>query len=279
MPAFACRCLLASLLAFAMPLGARAAQSVQSDDPVHATLLAETSTVVPGTTVWLGLSLQHAPHWHTYWRNPGDSGLPTKVRFTLPAHYAVDDITWPAPQRFPVDGLTNFGYEGETLLPIALHVPASASLDSIATVQVEASWLMCREQCLPGKASLALSLPVRAKAVPADAHTLARFIAARASLPATASWATRVERDGKDIVVSLRGSDLPSTQGLDVFVAERKTVDHAAPRITADQQSLQVRFAQSDYFTEMPKALNLVLVQKQGTVSHAWQVLAPASTP
>lgn len=279
MPLVAFRRLLAALLGFASPIGVLATEPLDDNDPVHAALVADTASVAPGTTVWLGLSLQHAPHWHTYWRNPGDSGLPTKVRFILPPDYSVDDITWPAPQRFAVEGLYNFGYDGEVLLPIALHVPANAKLDDSVVLKAEASWLMCREQCLPGKATLSLSLPVRSKAAAADAATAARFTAARASLPLPGKWAAHVERDGKDIVVTVRGAGLPATQGLDAFLAERKTVDHATPTITGDHQSLQLRFVQSDYFTQMPSTLNLVLVHTDSAGRQAWQVSAPNTTP
>src|SRR5215472_7674854 len=107
------------VLLFAIaPLAAVAAD----DDHVSASLVSEQSALVPGTTAWLGILLRHAPHWHTYWINPGDSGLPTQVMWRLPQDFHAGDVVWPAPQRIKVADLYNFGYEGDTLLPVPIQV-------------------------------------------------------------------------------------------------------------------------------------------------------------
>ncbi|WP_354675267.1 protein-disulfide reductase DsbD domain-containing protein [Cupriavidus alkaliphilus] len=69
--------------------------------------------------MWLGLSIQHQPHWHTYWKNPGDSGLATTLSWQLPDGVRAGDIEWPTPQQLPVGPLMNYGYEGQVLLPVA----------------------------------------------------------------------------------------------------------------------------------------------------------------
>ncbi|MBC7940485.1 MAG: protein-disulfide reductase, partial [Chitinophagaceae bacterium] len=51
--------------------------------------------VSAGKPVWLGLKIDHQPHWHTYWKNPGDSGLPTALEWTLPAGVTAGEIAWP----------------------------------------------------------------------------------------------------------------------------------------------------------------------------------------
>jgi DsbC/DsbD-like thiol-disulfide interchange protein len=72
--------------------------------------------------VWVGLQLQHQPEWHTYWKNPGDSGLPTQLDWTLPAGIEAGEIAWPVPKKIPVGTLANYGYEGNVLLPVPLTV-------------------------------------------------------------------------------------------------------------------------------------------------------------
>src|SRR5215471_19036789 len=91
-------------------------------DHVRAELIAEDTALVPGQRSWVGLRLTHEPHWHTYWSNPGDSGLPTKLKWEVPPDIIVGDIAWPAPQRFDVGGLFNFGYSGEVVLPVPVAV-------------------------------------------------------------------------------------------------------------------------------------------------------------
>src|SRR5438874_3451669 len=146
-------------LAAALPASAG---SATEPHPVTARLVPELAAVAPGATLWIDLHLDIAPGWHTYWRNPGDSGLPTEIAWTLPAGFTAGDIMWPVPERFVVDGLGNYGYRDavDLLIPIA----ASQNVESGGTANLAAavSWLVCSDICIPGDAKLALALPVGA---------------------------------------------------------------------------------------------------------------------
>eukprot|EP01038_Epipyxis_sp_PR26KG_P018549 gene18549-26207_t len=101
--------------------------SVVTTPYVRAELLAHAPQgVAPGQPLWLGLSITHQPEWHTYWKNPGDSGLPTTLKWSLPAGSQVGQIDWPAPKRLPIGPLVNYGYEDELLLPVTYTPPADA---------------------------------------------------------------------------------------------------------------------------------------------------------
>jgi hypothetical protein len=110
------------------PLGGHrsrlAAASSQVTTPqVKAELVAHAPEgVAPGKPLWLGLLIQHQPHWHTYWKNPGDSGLPTTLEWQLPPQATAGDIQWPTPRKLPIGPLMNFGYEGTLLLPVPVQV-------------------------------------------------------------------------------------------------------------------------------------------------------------
>ena len=78
--------------------------------------------VQAGGTLWLGLWLRHSPDWHTYWQNPGDSGLPTRLNWTLPEGWQAGAIAWPLPRKFPIGDLANFGYDGDVLLAVPVTV-------------------------------------------------------------------------------------------------------------------------------------------------------------
>ncbi|MBC7992044.1 MAG: hypothetical protein H7Z15_02215 [Rhizobacter sp.] len=135
------------------------AQPVKTEH-VTAELVSQASAVQPGQAVQIGLRLQHIPHWHTYWRNPGDSGLPTTLAWTLPEGSSTSDIQWPAPQRLPLGPLVNYGYEGEVLLPLRYTAPANAQPGNTLRLQAAATWLVCRDVCIPENATLNLALPV-----------------------------------------------------------------------------------------------------------------------
>ena len=167
------------LLACWLAVSGAAAQSVRVD-AVEAELVAASDAAVPGGTLMLGLRLRHDPHWHTYWRNPGDSGLPTQLELSLPAGWTAGEIAWPAPKRLYIGPLANYGYEDEVLLPVPVRVPAGAALGEVR-ITARAQWLMCREVCIPGEAELALPLRVAATAGP-SAHA-PDFEAAERALP------------------------------------------------------------------------------------------------
>ena len=76
----------------------------------------------PGKTAWVGLQLTHAPEWHTYWKNSGDSGLPTELQWTLPHGVSAGPIAWPTPRKFPIGNLANYGYDGTVVLPVPLAI-------------------------------------------------------------------------------------------------------------------------------------------------------------
>jgi thiol:disulfide interchange protein len=113
----------------------------------------------PGDQLKIGLLLKHDPHWHTYWRNPGDSGLPTEIQWKLPEKWQVGAIEWPVPKRIPIGPLVNFGFEGTLLLPVKLVVPDNmASFTTVTTLTAKVQWLMCKDVCIPGEADLALMI-------------------------------------------------------------------------------------------------------------------------
>src|SRR5687767_1440194 len=92
--------------------------SVIRTEHVEAELVAASTAATPGKTLNAALRLKMIPHWHTYWRNPGDSGEPTALEWKLPPGFSAGGILWPAPQRLPAGPLLNFGYENEVLLPV-----------------------------------------------------------------------------------------------------------------------------------------------------------------
>src|SRR6266513_665480 len=94
---------------------------------VEAELVADKSAAKPGTPALIGLKLRMEPHWHTYWKNPGDSGLPTRVRWRLPPGWKAGELQWPYPQPLPVGPLMNFGYEDEVVLLAEVTPPANAA--------------------------------------------------------------------------------------------------------------------------------------------------------
>lgn len=151
---------------------------------LQAALVSEKTAIVAGEPLVLGLRLLHDKHWHTYWRNPGDSGLATSLEWRLPGGFKAGEIQWPAPQRIAVGPLANFGYEGDLLLPVEITVPKNIAAGKPITISVKASWLVCKDVCIPGDAYLGITLPVAQSANEVGpSENAGLFAKARLSLP------------------------------------------------------------------------------------------------
>lgn len=153
------------ILALAASVSAAVAQGLPQGfrtppDLVRSSLLAEPAAVAGAQPFTLAVRMQVKPGWHVYWRNPGDSGLPPEVTWTLPAGFNAGAIRWPAPERIPIATLMNYGYEGEVTLLVP--VTPSPSLDPADPVRIQAklTYLVCETECVPGSADLALTVPV-----------------------------------------------------------------------------------------------------------------------
>src|SRR5688572_22607248 len=136
------------LLAFLCAAPARAAARAGH---VKASLVAADASVQPGKPLTVALRLQHDPHWHTYWENPG-IGVPTTLKWTLPPGWQVGPIQWPAPIiiKDKQGNLTGNGYEGEILLPVTLMPPATLKPGDTVELTAAADWLECEAICVPG---------------------------------------------------------------------------------------------------------------------------------
>lgn len=263
--------LLPTLLLLSSPAIADTASERQRGENLSLTLLAEDAALTPGGRHWLALRIEHDPHWHTYWLNPGDSGLPTRIRWTLPDGYAAGDIAWPYPSRIPIGPLVNFAYDGETWLLTPIDVPASAQAGGQASIAAEVSYLVCQEECIPGKQTLTLSLPIAERASPVDAHAEA-FAAARAKLPvARTDVAGSVAEFGDALEISLRG---PMPARFELFPATESVFANQAFAGWSERDgAVATRQAKSDSFTALPERLPMLLVDTAADPPRAYDIV------
>ena len=137
--------------------------AMAGDRPVQARLRADAAAVAPGGAMRLGVYLTMDDGWHTYWQYSGDAGLPIQVDWQLPAGAEPGPLQWPLPGKYREEGdLTVYGYADEVMLIAAATVPPALAPGDTLHLAAEVSWLVCRELCIPGAASLKLALPVAA---------------------------------------------------------------------------------------------------------------------
>jgi thiol:disulfide interchange protein/DsbC/DsbD-like thiol-disulfide interchange protein len=165
-------------MALVLPLAR--GQTYEGKQLVKAELLADTTAVIPGKPFTVGLLLRMAPGWHTYWKFPGDAGLPTEIKWKLPPGWKAGEIQWPLPLKLEEPGdILTYGYSDEVLLMQQLTPPASMG-DATVKLAADANWLVCEKICIPGSASLQLELPASTSSAPANSELFARY---RALLP------------------------------------------------------------------------------------------------
>ena len=208
---------------------------------VRAELVTDVSSIAPGEPFWVGLHMVMDEGWHTYWRNSGDSGMPTSIQWELPEGFKAGGIHWPLPKRFDYnDGLTGYGYDGETVLLTEMSVPAALEAGSTVTVKAKVKWLSCAEICVPGKAefSLALSVAEDGPVVRDDIRSL--FDAQRKTLLVMKSdW--RIEAAGKGDMFIFRLSSAGEQRNIiktaAFFPYRNDIIDHAAQQEFTDNDS------------------------------------------
>jgi thiol:disulfide interchange protein/DsbC/DsbD-like thiol-disulfide interchange protein len=256
------------------------AQTYQGKQLVKAELLADSNAVVPGKPLMVGLLLRMAPGWHTYWKFSGDAGLPTELKWKLPAGWKIGDIQWPIPLKTIDPGdIETYGYENEVLLMQEI-TPAGKIDTSSANLSAEANWLVCEKICIPGSATLQLDLPVASTTQPANTDVFARY---RRLLPqkpprsdvARADWS----RIGSDLRLKITSETLAKYPAVDFFpLPEQDTIlGHPAVQ-SRNSNEIVFRIPLESTPKDLSSMAGLVVFAQQpnGDDRAAWQI---ASVP
>jgi len=195
-------------------------------------LISDRASVTAGTAFWVGLRMQLAAGWHTYWRNPGDAGNPARITWTLPDGLVAGTIRWPRPERISTGPLMSFAYEDEVVLLTrmsAFTLPAEA--ETVA-IRAHASWLVCAEVCVPEEGDLALRLPVSAVPTAPATDSAARISHFLRQLPQSAPNGVGYRRSsaGFELAVPLPDGASAGIADLWFFPGRYGQVEHPAPQ-------------------------------------------------
>jgi DsbC/DsbD-like thiol-disulfide interchange protein len=251
-----------SVLALASASGAFA-QGEPSREPAHVTIqaFADQQAVQPGHTFRVALVEHIQPGWHTYWINPGDAGQPTKLRWTLPPGYRVDDVQWPVPQVFRAGSVVTYGYEGRAVLLQSVHAPVSLPAGP-AKLSVDVQWLACSNICIPehGAAEIILN---QTPSSSAPSTTTALFTESTGRLPRPAPWPASLRVDPTNIEVRVRAAahDLPADAKIEfVPLAWGAINSAAAQRVTRAGPDLVLTLVRGDLRAQPLSQLNGLLI-------------------
>ena len=265
-------------------LNATAKSAVVSTPQVRAELVAHAPDGVQiGKTFWLGLQLQHAREWHTYWRNPGDSGLPTLLEFKLPPGLEVGPVLWPLPKKLSAGTLTNYGFEGDALLAVAVKVTSSyrAQINGQLPVQLHANWLVCRLECIPQEGDFTMQFASQSSFAP-HAQAFTRLLKQQPTQLGAPQKTARFE--GDFLIASVEG--LPPSwagQKLTIFPTDPELLESSTDQHALAEQSWQgttwsARLPVSTARRESPTKIGWLLVsQATGESRQGFELVLPVS--
>jgi thiol:disulfide interchange protein len=266
----------------AKPAEAPARAPMAEAKALHLTvrLLPLADGVQPGGDLDVGLVFHLERGWHVYWVNAGDSGEPPTIKWNLPQGITASAMQFPAPKRLPLGPLMDFGYDGEVLFPMKLHADPGVKPGDI-TAGAKVSWLVCREQCVPGKAELALPLKITDQPTKADPVAQALFDIYRKKLPQPLPSGDQAKfvrtADGFTLAV-LTGSKETSAQ---FFPLDQSVIANAAPQpVKMLRNGIELGLKKDENLPQAPGELHGVLVMGNGTAYeiHATPGTLPAAT-
>jgi DsbC/DsbD-like thiol-disulfide interchange protein len=199
---------------------------------LRVSLVSATATLQAGSTQELGIHFQLDPGWHIYWSNPGDSGEPPKLTWHLPSGFTVGELKFPTPKRIEAHTLTDYGYQDDVVLLADMAIPKTYAAKS-ADVSADIRWLVCREVCIPGRGSVALSLPA-GKAQAAESANVIRDAERKLPQAAPTAWKLSATQQNGALLLTIRAghglniSDFLPAEPLQIENGVRPTVHKLA---------------------------------------------------
>jgi thiol:disulfide interchange protein DsbD len=224
-------------------------------DVSSAKLILDHRTVVPGQPFWAGVQITQEDGWHSYWVNPGDSGLPTNVDWTLPPGWTVSAMRSPVPDIFQEASGTTFGYKGPAVH--LFRIVPGRNAKGEARISAKVNWMVCQESCLLQRAEVSGKVKV-GDTPELDAQGRPAILAAVAKLPVPLKGAT-ARRSGDRFVLSLPAQGLPADEPR--FLADvGSTIDHGAKQsVVRKTGELQITIPVSAYIQKTPRVLSGVV--------------------
>ncbi len=228
------------LLLFVGIAAPAAAQTTVKGEQSVARMIVDRPSVAAKETLWVGLDIRMTPNWHSYWRTPGDSGLPTSIRWKLPEGFTAGEIQWPPPERVPTGDLMNFGYDEHVTLLVPMEITAQPGE---VTLEADATWLVCADVCIPEDGHFSFPVNVVAQAGSPPGPDAQLIEAARASIPKKAAFPVQAKIDGANLVVTVPSGLPAGIKNAVLFPDGDGVISNAAPqevKLNGDSLTLSI---------------------------------------
>jgi thiol:disulfide interchange protein DsbD len=272
--------LAAALIPGPAPALAKAAEPAE-EPRVRVELVSQVAGVQPGAPFWVALRQRISPGWHTYWENPGDTGEPTTLDWTLAPGTIAEEIAWPPPERIRTGPAMSYGYSGEVLLPVRITPPATLRPGDQFRLRADAAWVVCEKECIPEEATVSLTLPVIAGPPSADPRWGPAIGRARAAIPQPSPWPVTVTARTDTVTIQVAAAGLHPGRIVEAwfYPLEWGLLDYAAAQeMTASADTLTLRVARGPLPEATARPVEGVLVITErldgGSVRQAFAVRA-----
>jgi thiol:disulfide interchange protein len=235
-------------------------------------LLLSADTVRPGDTIWAGVDMKMDPAWHTYWKNPGEAGMATKIQWQLPPGVTAGETQWPLPEKLPPAEVTTYGYNNEVVLLVPLTL-ASNSPAGPLDLKANVTWLECKEECVPGSANIEAALNIgRETTNSADAATIDLWeekVPKTANGVHTIAWWEKPALGGTRpliVKVILDTSLTPRIERADFFpyAYDNFDIQPATEKLPAEDGEIRLRKPVQKFSGDWPKEISGVIVMEIG---------------
>ncbi|MDZ7625295.1 MAG: protein-disulfide reductase DsbD family protein [Ignavibacteriaceae bacterium] len=236
--------------------------NAQQTSAANAKILVDSFSLGKSRVIPIGILIDLEKDWHIYWRNPGDSGMPTSIDFELPDGVSISEIKWPVPKVFEYEGLASYGYDGQILLIAELNVPENFVSNSI-TVTAKIKSLICRDVCIPFNATVSKEI-VFQNNFKAEEQVSNLFSRTRKSLPEVNSDFELSVIPGDDlitIIIQTSNDKMPEPASIYFLPYEnglfKNTVDQ---KFSTKENQIELRVEYDQFKTEELRELLGVLV-------------------
>jgi len=218
----------------------------RGDEHVKVELISEQEAIVPSQHLHLGIRFDLEEGWHTYWVNPGDSGEPARIEWTLPSGFRANSIEWPRPTRLSTPPFVDYGYDRRVLLPVLIRTPSGLTEGVTEKMIARVRYLICREVCIPGQKELVLELPVKDHGTASSNAPLFESTRRRLPKPIPKGWNISATSDGDEFRLRLRiGKVIAPPQ---FFPLEAEQIENAAPQdVSATPGGLELHLKKSNH--------------------------------
>lgn len=244
----------------------------------RATLLLSAQTAKPGDMIMAAVRLEMSPGWHTYWKNGGDSGGPTTVKWQLPTGVTVGEMQWPTPEKYAAEDLVTYVYHDEAVLLVPLKLESQLPAGELE-LKAEVSWLECEKLCVPGEQVVTAKLVIGPQ--PESSEAAALIDAAKAKLPADgatlkpqASWEQSVSADERRLILEWTGATDLSALEFFPEASDGFSIGTTSETLSSAGQT-KLRLTVKKFSGDWPKEFRGVLIGKRGATAQAFALTAP----